>query len=52
MRPGCVRLPFHDLRHSLGSLVPHVRPRHDDAARMTKVFEPSVLEAPSRDLER
>ena len=30
----------------------HVRPRHDDAARMTKVFESSVLAAPSRELER
>lgn len=30
----------------------HVRPRHDDAARMTKVFESSVLEAPSRELEQ
>ncbi len=30
----------------------HARPRRDDAARMTKVFEASVTEAPARELER
>lgn len=30
----------------------HARPRRDDAARMTKVFDASVSEAPARELER
>lgn len=30
----------------------HPRPRRDDAARMTSVFEASVAEAPARELER
>src|SRR4051794_4969776 len=30
----------------------HVRSRHDDAARMTRLFESSVLETPSRELKR
>jgi integrase len=30
----------------------HARPRRDDAARMTKVFEASVIETPPREIQR